>query len=85
MDPENLFRLFGDRLSFHGGIDETELLTHASPGEVARETVRTIDILGRHGGYIVSPTHQVQGDTPVPNIIALFDAARAYRWPRRDD
>ena len=83
MSPENLFTLFGDRLSFHGAIDETELLTHGTPEEVARETVRTIDILGRRGGYIVSPTHQVQGDTPVANIIALFEAARAYRWPRQ--
>jgi uroporphyrinogen decarboxylase len=82
MSPETLFSLFGDRLSFHGAIDETELLTHGTTEEVARETTRTIDILGRHGGYVVSPTHQVQGDTPVPNIIALFEAARAYRWPQ---
>jgi uroporphyrinogen decarboxylase len=80
MQPENLFNLFGDRLSFHGAIDETELLTHGSPARVREETTRTIDILGRNGGYIVSPTHQVQGDTPVENILALFDAARGYRW-----
>jgi len=80
MRPENLFRLFGDRISFHGAIDETELLTHGTPAEVARETRCTIDILGRRGGYIVSPTHQVQGDTPVANIVALFEAAHGYRW-----
>ena len=80
MQPENLFRLFGDRLSFHGAIDETELLTHGTPKQVYRETTRTIDVLGRNGGYIVSPTHQVQGDSPVENVVALFDAARNYRW-----
>jgi uroporphyrinogen decarboxylase len=80
MQPENLFRLFGDRLSFHGAIDETELLTRGTPEQVYQETTRTIDILGRNGGYIVSPTHQVQGDSPVENVIALFDAARDYRW-----
>jgi uroporphyrinogen decarboxylase len=80
MQPENLFALFGDRLSFHGAIDETELLTHGTPDEVRAVTRRTIDVLGRNGGYIVSPTHQVQGDTPVENILALFQAAREYRW-----
>jgi hypothetical protein len=27
-----------------------------------------------------APTHQVQGDTPVENILAMFNAARNYRW-----
>ena len=80
MQPGNLFRLFGDRLSFHGAIDETDLLTRGTPRQVAEETTRTIDTLGANGGYIVSPTHQVQGDTPIENVIALYDAARAYRW-----
>jgi uroporphyrinogen decarboxylase len=80
MQPENLFALFGDALSFHGAIDETELLTHGTPRQVYEETTRTIGVLGRNGGYVVSPTHQVQGDTPVENVLALFDAARDYRW-----
>jgi uroporphyrinogen decarboxylase len=80
MQPENLFRLFGDRLSFHGAIDETKLLNHGTPEQIRHETTYTIDILGQNGGYIVAPTHQVQGDTPVENILALFDAARSYRW-----
>lgn len=80
MQPESLFARFGDRLSFHGGIDETELLTHGKPRDVARETRRTIDVLGRNGGYIVSPTHQVQGDTPVENILAVYETARVCRW-----
>lgn len=79
MTPEALFAAFGDRLSFHGAIDEQELLPHATSEEVYRETTRTISILGRNHGYIVSPTHQVQGDTPPENVIAIFDAARNYR------
>jgi uroporphyrinogen decarboxylase len=78
MQPKNLFALFGDRLSFHGAIDETELLTHGTPQRVYAETQATIDVLGGRGGYIVSPTHQVQGDTPVENVLALFRAAREY-------
>ena len=80
MTPEALFPAFGDKLSFHGAIDEVELLPHASPEHVYRETTRVIDILGRNGGYIVTASHQVQGDTPVENVLALFEAAHDYRW-----
>jgi uroporphyrinogen decarboxylase len=79
MSPEAI-SAFRDRLSFHGAIDEVRLLPHATPEEVYRETTRVIDILGLHGGYIVSPSHQVQGDTPPQNVVAIFDAARDYRW-----
>jgi uroporphyrinogen decarboxylase len=80
MSPEEVSAGFADRLSFNGAIDVVRLLPHATAEEVYRETTRTIDILGRNGGYIVSPSHQVQGDTPAENIVAVFDAARNYRW-----
>jgi uroporphyrinogen decarboxylase len=80
MTPEALFLQFGDRLSFHGAIDEVELLPKATPAQVYDETLRVIDILGQNGGYIVSPSHQVQGDTSVENVLAIYEAARSYRW-----
>lgn len=75
MTPEELFPRFGDRISFHGAIDEVELLPHATPDEVYAETRRVIKILGANHGYIVSPTHQVQGDTSPENILAILRAA----------
>ena len=79
MSPEELSAAFGERLSFHGAIDEVNLLPRATAAEVYAETRRVIDVLGRHNGYIVSPSHQVQGDTPPENVVAIFDAARDYR------
>ncbi len=80
MEPEALARDFGDRLSFHGAIDEVELLPRATAEEVRRETTRIIDVLGARGGFVVSPSHQVQGDTAPENVVAVFEAAREYRW-----
>lgn len=80
MTPEELFPRFGDRLSFHGAIDEVELLPNAAPEEVYRETQRVIDILGQNGGFVVAPSHMVQGDTPPENVVAVFNAARDYHW-----
>ncbi len=79
MTPENIFSSFGDRLSFHGAIDEVELLPHASPDQVYEETRRVISILGQNNGYIVSPTHALQGDTPAENVVAIYQAARDAR------
>ena len=80
MTPENLYSRFGERLSFHGGIDEQELLPHGTAGEVYDETRRTIDILGRRSGYVVSAAHQIQADTPPENAVAMLRAAKDYRW-----
>lgn len=48
--------------------------------EVYAETTRIIDTLGGRGGFIVSPSHQVQGDTPAENIVAIYDAVKDYRY-----
>jgi uroporphyrinogen decarboxylase len=80
MTPEELYPRFGQRLSFHGAIDEVELLNHATAEEVYAETTRVIDILGQQGGLIVSATHVVQGDVPPENIVAMIKATQAYRW-----
>jgi uroporphyrinogen decarboxylase len=53
---------------------------HATPEEVYDETTRIISILGKNGGYVVSPSHQVQGDTTVENVIAIFNAVKDYKY-----
>ncbi|MCD6323348.1 MAG: hypothetical protein J7L77_10040 [Clostridiales bacterium] len=79
MTPEELYPAFGDRLSFHGAIDEVELLPHASPQEVYDETQRVMSILGKNNGFIVSPTHQVQGDTTPENVLAIYKAVDDFK------
>jgi len=76
MDPASLAEQFGDRLTFHGGIDEQHLLPHGTPDEVRAEVTRTMEILGRKGGYIVAPAHAIQPDTPPENIVALYDTVQ---------
>lgn len=80
MQPEPLFEEFGDRVSFHGAIDEVHLLPHSTPKEVYEETQRIISILGKNHGFIVSPSHQVQGDTSVENVLAIYKAAQDYKY-----
>jgi uroporphyrinogen decarboxylase len=73
---------FGDRICFHGGIDVQQVLPNTTPKEVRQEVARRIYDLGRGGGYIIAPCHNINVDIPVENTLAMFDAAREFgRYP----
>ena len=76
MAPERLKRDFGDRISFHGGIDMQRLLPHGSPDEVRAAVRHYCDTLGDGGGYVLGPAHLFQPDVPPENILAMYDARR---------
>lgn len=78
MDIRELKRRFGDEITFHGGIDVQHLMPFGSIDEIKIAAKETIDVLGKNGGYFFSPSHRFQPDTPVANIIALYDAASEY-------
>jgi uroporphyrinogen decarboxylase len=75
MDPLFLKKTYGKELVFFGGIDVQHLLPFGTPQMIRDEVKRRIDILGKDGGYVVAPAHNIQPDTPVDNILAFFDAA----------
>lgn len=77
MDPLFLKKTYGKDLVFFGGIDVQQLLPYGSTQMVKDEVRRRIDILGKDGGYIVAPAHNIQPDTPIENIMAFFEAVKA--------
>lgn len=79
MDIEYLKESFGDRVTFHGAIDQQNLLPFGTEEQV-RESVRnTINILGRNGGYILCSSHDLLDDIPTSNILAMYEEAYNYR------
>lgn len=72
-DLKELKREYGKDITFYGGISTQQFLPYASAGEVRDMTARTLDILFRDGGYILSPTHAVTPDIPPENILALLE------------
>jgi len=72
MSPERLKADFGDRLSFHGGVDMQRLLPYNTPREIEEEARRYCEALGRGGGYILAPAHFFQPDVPPENILAVY-------------
>lgn len=75
-DTRALKDKYGGRITFHGGIDVQQFLPHASPAEVRLEVAKRVAELGRNGGYIVAPCHNINVDIPPANVVALFEAAR---------
>jgi len=76
MDPEELKNEFGNDLIFFGGICVQDLLPNGTRESIMSEVKRRAEILGKNGGYIIAPAHNIQDDTPVENIIALFEAVQ---------
>jgi uroporphyrinogen decarboxylase len=75
MDPLYLKKTFGKDLVFFGGIDVQHLLPYETPEKIQQEVRRRIEILGKNGGFIMAPAHNIQPDTPIENVLAFFEAA----------
>jgi len=77
-DPHDLKSKFGDRLSFWGAIDQQRLLPQGTPEEIEADVAEKIRILGEGGGYMCSPAHIVQADTPEENVEAFIAAVKKH-------
>ena len=75
MDTYRLQKEFGDKLVFHGGIDEQTALI-GSEESLKKEMADRIASLGRDGIYILSPTSNFQDDMPLENIIHFAEFAK---------
>jgi len=79
MDPAELKRRFGDRLSFWGGgIDAQHVLPEASPAEVREHVRRNLEVFKPGGGYVFNNVHNIQAGVPPENVLAMYEAAYEF-------
>ena len=97
MDPEEIKAEFGDRLAFCGLISTQQTLPFGTEEECRAEARHRLRVMTKNGGYIFSPAHCIQPDTPLENVLAIYEEAqglepgtliRRQRWsawvtPRR--
>ena len=76
MDVQQLLAHYRGRLAFHGGISTQRTLPFGTVDQVRTETRRMLD-LGAQGGYILAPAHDVEGDVPLENILAMIQEVQA--------
>jgi len=76
MEAQPLKNEFGNNLSFFGGIDIQNLLPYGTLEEIKESVREKKRILGKNGGYILAPAHNIQPDTPLKNILTFFETAK---------
>ncbi len=77
MDPVELKKKYGDNIVFWGGgVDTQKTIAFGTPQEVYNQVRQRIDIFNRGGGMVFNTIHNIQGNTPTENILAMFDAIR---------
>lgn len=80
MEREGLKRDFGDKLIFHGAMDNQYTLAYGSVEEVRQEVLDNLRILGKDGGYILAPCHNIQAVSPPENIVAMYETCYENGW-----
>ena len=80
MEREGLKRDFGDKVIFHGGVDNQYTLAFGSVEEVRQEVRDNIRILGEGGGYILAPCHNIQAVGPPENVVAMYETGYEVGW-----
>jgi len=79
MDLGTLKREFGDRLLFNGCIDSHHVLIAGTPETVRAATREVIDIMAPGGGFVAGASHDaILEETPVENVLAMFDTIGEY-------
>ncbi len=79
MDLHALKARYGDRILFNGAIDSQHVLIACTPESVREKTREVIAIMAPGGGYVAGASHDyILGETPVENVLAMFDAVREF-------
>lgn len=76
MDVSALMQQYRGRLAFHGGLSTQRTLPYGSVDDVRGETRHLLE-LGREGGYIFAPSHDVEGDVPLENMLAFIEIVQS--------
>jgi uroporphyrinogen decarboxylase len=78
IDPAEVKRDFGDRLSFWGTMGTQTTMPFGTPEDVAAVIRERMATVGVGGGLYLAPTHVLQPDVPFENIVTFVDACETY-------
>jgi len=79
MAPEHLKKEYGSEITFWGGgVDTQTTLMFKSPQEVRAEVLKHCEIFSRDGGFVFNTVHNIQGNVPVQNVVAMLEALNEF-------
>ncbi len=79
MDLAELKREYGKDLTFWGGgVDTQRVFGTGTPQEVREDVKRHVTDLMPGGGFIFNTVHNIQGNVPPENIMAMWETLQEY-------
>ena len=78
MDPGFLKARYGQQLVFWGAVDIQQFLPQATRPEIETHITELLDVLGKDGGYVMAPSHEIQEDVSAENIAAWIETFHHY-------
>ncbi|MGQ1787269.1 uroporphyrinogen decarboxylase family protein [Saccharicrinis sp. GN24d3] len=79
MNPEGLKKDYGKLITFCGAMDEELLLRKGTPQQVKEGVKNLLDVMAPGGRFILGPSHKIKVETPVENVIAMYETARDWK------
>lgn len=79
MDFQEIYNMYGGKISFHGTIGTQTTMPFGTPREVKEQVWKNLDISKKYGGLFVAPTHLLEPEVPWENIEAYVEACREYK------
>ena len=59
-------------------MDTQKVLSFGKPDEVEKQVLQTCKVFSENGGFVFNTVHNVQANTPIENVIAMFNAVRKF-------
>ena len=72
MERETLVATYGDKIAFHGAIDNQQTLPFGTPDDV-RALVRECKEIFKNSRWWCAPCHNIQPVSPTENIVAMYE------------
>ncbi|MBI2438846.1 MAG: hypothetical protein HYV36_08570 [Lentisphaerae bacterium] len=69
----DLYNDFGQKLSFHGGVDTQTILPFGTVEDVRALIRQYRELTREHGGYILAGSQEYMVDIPLDNILAIYE------------
>ena len=76
--PEDMKSGFGDKFAFWGAIDQQDLLPNGTDEELEKDIIEKISILGKGGGYMISPAHIIQNDVSPERVLKFIELCKKH-------
>ncbi|MCL2517276.1 MAG: hypothetical protein FWF15_01815 [Oscillospiraceae bacterium] len=78
MSPEYLKKTFGSKLCFRGCLSTAGPLAYGTVDETIEDVKQTLEIMMDGYGYHFATSHAIQDNSPVENVIAMYQAVHDF-------